>query len=117
MGRRGSSPQATECRVSAESGQPIEKVRLRYPVLPDGSSARAVPDFQPGVTVSAGLILGGDGLYLAPGTRIDYHWEVEDESGETATTPEASIVYEDVRFEWRALGAGGVGLHSSSRRG
>ena len=104
-------PQGIQFRVSAESGQPIEKVRLRYTVLPDGSSARAVPDFQPGVTVSAGLILGGDGLYLAPGTRIDYHWEVEDESGETATTPEASIVYEDVRFEWRTLEADGVIIH------
>src|SRR3990170_5398720 len=104
-------PQGIQFRVSAESGQPIEKVRLRYTVLPDGSSARAVPDFQPGVTVSAGLILGGDGLYLAPGTRIDYHWEVEDESGETATTPEASIVYEDVRFEWKSLEANGIVLH------
>ena len=74
-------PQGIQFRVSAESGQPIEKVRLRYTVLPDGSSASAVPDFQPGTHVSAGLVLGGAGLYLAPGTRIDYHWEVEDESG------------------------------------
>src|SRR3990170_7290277 len=57
-------PDGIEFGVSAESGQPIEKVRLRYTILPDGSAASAVPDFEPGVTVSAGLVLGGAGLYL-----------------------------------------------------
>src|SRR3990172_3578217 len=51
-------PQGIQFRVPAESGQPIEKVRLRYTILPDGSAASAVPDFEPGTRVSAGLILG-----------------------------------------------------------
>src|SRR3990172_12986092 len=48
-------PQGIQFRVSAESGQPIEKVRLRYTVLPDGSAASAVPDFEPGMRVSTSL--------------------------------------------------------------
>ncbi len=106
-------PDGIEFSVSAESDQPIEKVRLRYTVLPDGTTASGVPDFQPAASLSAGVTLAGDDtpdFYLPPGTRIDYYWEVV-AAGSTATTPEASIVYEDVRFEWKTLEANGVTVH------
>src|SRR3990172_12763357 len=41
-------PDGIEFKVSASGDQPIEKVSLRYTVLPDGTTARAVPDFEPG---------------------------------------------------------------------
>src|SRR3990170_1357665 len=106
-------PDGIEFRVSASGDRPIEKVRLRYTVLPDGSAASAVPEFQPGTRVSTSLTLaGGDAdVYLPPGTRIRYHWEVEDADGDTASTPEATIVYEDVRFEWETLETNGLVLH------
>jgi len=107
-------PDGIEFNVSIESDQPIEKVRLRYTVLPDGTTASGVPDFTPATFVSTSFTLAGDdtpGFYLPPGTRIDYFWEVEDAAGSTATTPEASIVYEDVRFEWKTLVGHGVTVH------
>lgn len=107
-------PDEIEFRVSAESNEPIEKVRLHYTVLPDGTTASGVPEFEPGTSVSTSFTLAGNEpprIYLPPGTRIEYYWEVEDASGETATTPEASIVYEDVRFEWSTLEADGVIVH------
>ena len=33
--------------VSAESDSQIERIRLRYSILPDGTAASGVPDFQP----------------------------------------------------------------------
>ena len=36
-------PDGIEFRVSAESDQVIEEVRLRYTVMPDGTAARGVP--------------------------------------------------------------------------
>ena len=106
-------PDGIEFRVSASGDRPIEKVSLRYTVLPDGTTARAVPDFQPGARVSTSLTLaGGDAdVYLPPGTRIRYHWEAEDADGNTASTPEATVVYEDVRFHWKSLEANGIVLH------
>lgn len=107
-------PDEIEFRVSAESDEPIEKVRLHYTVLPDGTTASGVPEFEPGISVSTSFTLAGNEpprIYLPPGTRIEYYWEVEDAGGETATTPEASIVYEDVRFEWSTLEADGVIVH------
>jgi hypothetical protein len=106
-------PDGIEFKVSATGDQPIEKVSLRYTVLPDGTTARAVPDFEPATRVSTSLTLaGGDNdVYLPPGTRIRYHWEVEDADGATASTPEETIVYEDVRFDWQTLEADGIVLH------
>ena len=107
-------PDGIEFSVSAQSDQPIEKVRLRYTVLPDGTTASGVPDFQPAASVSTTFSLAGSDtprLYLSPGTRIDYYWEVEDRAGNTATTPQGSIVYEDVRFEWSTLESDGVVIH------
>jgi len=107
-------PDGMEFRVSAASDDAIEEVRLRYTVLPDGTTASGVPDFQTGSSVSTVFTLSGNEpprIYLPPGTRIDYHWEVEDAAGNTATTPEKSIVYEDVRFDWTTLEADGVIIH------
>ena len=107
-------PDGMEFRVSAASDDAIEEVRLRYTVLPDGTTASGVPDFQTGSSVSTVFTLSGNEpprIYLPPGTRIDYHWEVEDAAGNTATTPEKSIVYEDVRFDWKTLEADGVIIH------
>lgn len=97
--------------VSVESEQPVESLRLRYRVLPDGSAASGVPDFEPGTSFSTTFTLGGGDLYLPPGTRIEYHWEAEGTAGDVATTPEETIVYEDTRFDWRTLEANGVTVH------
>ena len=104
-------PDDIEFRVSAHSDQPIEKVRLHYTVLPDGTTASGVPEFEPATSVSTSFTLASNEpprIYLPPGTRIEYHWEVQDAVGNTATTPETSIVYEDLRFEWSTLEADGV---------
>ena len=107
-------PDGIEFSMSASSDETIEAVRLRYTVLPDGTTASGVPDFEPGTSVATSFTLAGNGSsgeYLSPGTRIDYYWEVKDAAGDTTTTPEASIVYEDVRFEWSTLEADGVVIH------
>src|SRR3990170_3820549 len=106
-------PDGIEFEVSASGDRPIEKVSLRYTILPDGTTARGVPAFVPGARVSTSFTLaGGDAdVYLPPGTRIRYHWEVEDADGNTASTPEDTVVYEDVRFDWKSLEANGIVLH------
>ncbi len=107
-------PDGLEFRVSAESDRPIESVRLRYTVLPDGSRASGVPDFTAGASVRATFTLAGNEppqIYLPPGTRVDYYWEVEDAAGNVVTTPQQRIVYEDVRFDWRSLESDGTTVY------
>ena len=98
--------------VSAQSDSTVEKVRLRYEILPDGTAAIGQPDFVAGNTVSTTFRLGGGGdLYLPPGTRIEYYWEATDADGDSARTDTASFVYEDVRFQWASAEDRGVTIH------
>ncbi|MEO6198221.1 MAG: peptidase MA family metallohydrolase [Dehalococcoidia bacterium] len=101
-------PDGIQFRVTAESDADIEEIRLRYEILPDGTAANAVPDFEPSTRVEAGFILD---VYLAPGTIIEYHWQVTDAEGNTAKTETKSFVYDDVRFEWAAAEGDGVTIY------
>ncbi|HET8943441.1 MAG TPA: peptidase MA family metallohydrolase, partial [Dehalococcoidia bacterium] len=50
-------------------------------------------------------------FYLAPGTTIEYHWEVTDAAGNTGRTAEATYFYDDDRFEWSHLEQAGVTIY------
>ncbi len=109
-----SFPDRLVFHASAESTAEIEKVRLRYKILPDGSSASGEAEFQPGTSVSAVFTLQGPdqpAFYLAPGTSIEYHWEVTDADGNTGRTEDATFFYDDDRFQWSNLEQGGVTIY------
>lgn len=101
--------------VAAQGDAPIEKVRLRYTILPDGTNATGIPDFEPGPSVVTRFTLAGqesaDGIYLPPGTTIEYRWEATDANGNVASTETATFFYDDVRFGWTPMEAGGVTVY------
>jgi hypothetical protein len=107
-------PQSIVFRMSAKSDSPIERVRLRYKILPDGASAIGQPAFQPGTSVSASFELEGNSppdIYLPPGTRIEYRWQVTDAAGDEAETQPQAFFYDDVRFHWKPLSERGVTIY------
>lgn len=104
-------PDGMRFSVSTESDSPIEEIKLRYKVLPDGTAAIARPDFDPATSVATTLELGGNDLYLPPGTVIEYHWEATDAQGDEARTETASFFYDDVRFRWTPLESNGVTVY------
>lgn len=100
--------------VSVQAPSPVQKLRLRYAVLPDGFAAIGQPDFTPAETVNAAFTLGGDDPsadYLAPGIRIDYFWEATDADGNSARSDTKRFEYRDIRFEWNELESSGVRVH------
>lgn len=113
-GVTNSFPNGMDFRVSVESDSPIVELRLRYEILPDGTRASAEPEFQSGESVTASFTLEGNApprIYLPPGTRINYHWEATDADGDEAETEEAMFFYDDVRFDWTPIEAGGVTIY------
>jgi hypothetical protein len=104
-------PDGMRFSVSAESDSPIEEIKLRYKILPDGTAAIARPEFDPAASVATTLDLGGDDLYLPPGTVIEYHWEATDAQGDEARTETVSFFYDDVRFQWTPLESNGVTVY------
>ena len=113
-GVQNNFPQGMVFSMTAQSGSTIEKVRLRYKILPDGTAAIAQPDFVPGMTVSTSFELAGNDppkIYLPPGTTIEYHWEVTDAAGNTGQTSTASFFYNDVRFDWKPVENSGITIY------
>jgi Peptidase MA superfamily len=103
-----SFPNGMTFTVNASSDSPINELKIRYKILPDGTSANGSPKFEPGTSVAATFNLGGADLYLPPGTVIEYHWEATDADGDESRTETASFFYDDVRFQWAPLEANGV---------
>lgn len=97
--------------VSAESDTPIEALKLRYKILPDGTAAIGRPDFDAGTSVATTLDLGGADLYLPPGTVIEYYWQATDADGDESRTESQSFFYDDVRFDWTPLEESGVTVY------
>jgi hypothetical protein len=101
-------PDGVLFRASASAPEAITDIRLRYEILPDGTSASARPDFERGATSASAEVLLDD--YLAPGTTINYHWEVR-AGDESAETEEQSFFYDDIRFEWDKVEADGLTVY------
>ncbi len=100
--------------VSVSADSPIEDLRLRYTVLPDGTAAIGRPEFDPDTTVATTFTLAGNNppqIYLAPGTVIDYYWEATDAGGNESRTETQTFFYDDARFGWEAVSGGGVTIY------
>ncbi len=107
-------PDGMEFTVSLTSDSPIEDLRLRYTVLPDGTAAIGRPEFDPGTSIDTTFTLEGNNppqIYLAPGTVIDYYWEATDADGDESRTETQTFFYDDVRFGWEAVSGGGVTIY------
>jgi len=109
-----SFPEEVVFRLSVYSGATIEKVTLHYQILPDGVAAYGRPDLTPAERVQVDFHLKANDppqSYLAPGTQIDYFWEVEDGAGNKLTTEPATFVYDDIRFSWESVSEGNVSVY------
>jgi hypothetical protein len=113
-GVQNNFPQSMVFSMTARSDSTIQKVRLRYKILPDGAATIAQPDFVPGKTVSTSFELAGNNppnIYVPPGATIEYHWEVTDEAGNSGQTPTASFFYDDIRFHWQPVQDSGITIY------
>ena len=107
-------PDSIVFNFSAQSDSPIEEVRLRYKVLPDGTAAIGQADIEPGPQLSGNFTLHGNNppqIYLPPGTTIEYYWQATDADGDTARTDTRTFFYDDVRFDWTPLESGGLTVY------
>ncbi len=109
-----SFPEEVVFRLSAFSEATIEEVTLHYQILPDGVMAYGRPDLTPAERIQVDFHLKANDpprSYLAPGTQIDYFWEVEDGAGNKLTTDLATFIYEDIRFSWQSVSGGNLTVY------
>lgn len=115
LGVTNNFPDGIEFAVSVTSNSPIEDLRLRYTVLPDGTAAIGQPEFEPGKIIVTKFTLEGNNppkIYLAPGTVIEYYWEATDADGDESRSSETyTFFYDDARFGWKSVSGDGVTIY------
>ena len=107
-------PDGMEFAVSVSSDSPIEELRLRYTVKPDGTAAIGQPEFDESTTVETVFTLAGNNppvIYLSPGTVIEYYWDATDAEGRESRSETQTFFYDDARFDWESVSGDGVTIY------
>jgi hypothetical protein len=108
-------PTAVTFAVEAQSSSNITGIDLLYTVgrrslVP--VDCRVALDFTPAQEIETSwtwdmLETGG----LPTGSGIEYHWLIEDETGNRVETTSDTINFDDLRYEWQSLTSGQVTFH------
>ena len=102
-------PKGIIFRLDFESAEPVQEVRFRYAIAPDGSRAYGVPDCTGVTSVQCTFDLKSTpSNFLIPGVEITYSWEIKDQAGQTVETEPGRSMYQDDRFQWRSLSEDGL---------
>lgn len=105
-------PQGIQFQIFLNStGAPITDVRLRYRILPDGVNATARPNCAQNSVSCQATVGNTPQVYMVPGAEIVYSWEVVDQAGGRVITPEQTIIYQDVRFQWDKITEGNLTVY------
>ena len=87
--------------LTARSDRQLVDVELRYRKLGSRVWAYGYPDFEPGHRITAGFQLSVTGAgYIAPGTKVEYHYVILDSEGTVHRTAPAVLEYTDTRYQW-----------------
>ncbi|HWO93956.1 MAG TPA: peptidase MA family metallohydrolase [Dehalococcoidia bacterium] len=110
-------PEGIRFNLEAQAPGEIERVQLRYTILPDGVPTNTVADCAPpsGATISCSVLVRGNDpprIYIPPFTELRYSWEVVPTEGPTARSEEQSVVYTDTRFEWAQQSEANLTIYS-----
>ena len=96
-------PQGVQFQATLASDADITLVRLRYRILPYGSTGSTRPECSIGMLVNCNAVVGSGNDNLVPGAEIVYFWEVEDADGQKLETPQSKFTYQDSRFQWQSI--------------
>jgi hypothetical protein len=106
---RNDFPSGIVFKLDFESEAPVQEVRFRYAIAPDGSRAYGVPECTGVTSVQCTFDLKSTvDNFLIPGVEITYFWEIKDQAGRTVETESGRCMYQDDRFQWKSLSEGGL---------
>ena len=112
-------PKEVILRLTAEADTGIASIRLNYRPVHSRVWSYANLYFKPGRRVSANFTIPTSGAtFLAPGSRIEYAYVIQDLRGQVLTTSQRVLEYTDNRFTWEEAQIGPLTLlyHDISQR-
>jgi Peptidase MA superfamily len=108
---RNEFPDGVVFDISVHSDVEIASVRFRYTIPPEGANVYGEPECNSGEQVRCTFNLkSSPKLFLAPGTTVIHHWQIEDADGNELETEPVTFIYEDTRFDWKRISEGNLVL-------
>jgi hypothetical protein len=107
-------PGSLRFTVSAEGPSPVTDARVLYRIDKMNHAtvtSESWASFVPSTDVQASWTWDMRRSSLPPGARITYWWKVTDASGVTVETPEATVAFDDDRYDWQKLESDDVTLY------
>lgn len=96
--------------LDAKSNSPVTQVRLTVRFPSTSVSQRFTPQIEPAAEVKTNVTwvidrerVSAAGGYLPPGAKGEYSWTIQDQAGNTLTTPFKGFQVDDQRFRWKTL--------------
>ena len=99
-------PNGIKFYIEASGPSVIDDIRVYFRKLGQkGDSGYRLVEFDEGQQISghSEIISGKNSEYIAPGTRIQYYYDIRDSSGRKLRTDEKIFTYLDNRFEWSTV--------------
>lgn len=113
-------PIALVFNLEAQGSTNIVDARLRYRVDKmnyASVTSEAWADFAPATKIETSWIWDMRKASLPPGAAITYWWTIKDAAGNNLESPPAVVCFEDVRYDWQSLTAGGFPEESAIFQG
>lgn len=90
--------------MTAQSDSPITAVTFYYRLGGRPISVYGYPDFEPGNSVTARFSIdSGRSAYIPSGVEVEYHYVIEDASGNRLESESYSLLYVDPAFDWQSM--------------
>ena len=108
-GAESQFPDGIRFSIEASGPDEIDDIRVFFKKL--GQTSRAsyrIVEFSPGAQISGDVTIpsGKGGEYIAPGTRIEYSFEIRDTAGRRHRTEDQVFIYLDPAFDWGQVSRG-----------
>ncbi len=92
----------------SQNGRTIREAHLLYKIRGDNYSNLGLAVGQGRDSMVLNYSLDVRRFFLAPGSQLDYYWEILLPDGSVVTSPIASVEYTDQRFQWQRVLQGKV---------
>ena len=101
-------PDGVIFRVTAESPDTVEEIRVFLRPLGSDRSTYGYLDIQPGTVVTGEYLMPTDSTatHTPPGSLIEYSYEVRDAAGRVLRTDDQEFLYMDERLDWKQVSEG-----------
>jgi hypothetical protein len=96
-------PDSLVFHLEVEANHPLTDIHLYFRSRGDPVVVNHPIEFEPDTKVAVSYTWSTSRMTVAPSTPVLYYWKLKDQAGNRFATPERTVYYDDLRFNWQEL--------------